>query len=126
MRPEDELYNYDQLNHTELIALAYRDGFLGGLHRGVSRDDLIAVLEGHLDPEEMPADPVDGDRNAMLMMQEEYPSIRRQLYCEVSVAKDALRMCWECPPARAVACARENVDPILMERVREGKYRGQW
>lgn len=134
MTIDDGLYNYDDLNHTELIALALRDGLLGGFHRGVTRDDLINMLEGHLDPEEMPADPINEDRNAMLMMQEQYPAVQRQLYCEVVPSYQdkegnlvtPLRMCWECPPARAVACARENVDPILMDQVRKGKHRGEW
>lgn len=123
----EPLYNYDDLNKTELVALALRDGFLGGLHRGMSREDLIAVLEGTLDPEELPPDPVNADRDAMIMMQENYPSVMRQLYCEIlSNEEGALHPCWDCPAARAVNCSKINCDPILMEQVKEGKYRGQW
>lgn len=110
-----------------MVAIALRDGFLGGIHRGMSRDDLIAVIEGELDPEELPQDPINHDRDAMIMMQESYPAVMRQLYCElVSSAEGALHPCWDCPAARAVNCARINCDPILMERVRAGSYRGQW
>ena len=120
-------YDYSDLSRTEMVALALHEGFLGGIHRGMAREDLVAVLSGTLDPEELPPDPINADRDAMLMMQEGYPSVMRQLYCELlSNEEDALHPCWECPAARAVNCARINCDPILMEKVREGKYRGQW
>lgn len=110
-----------------MVAIALRDGFLGGIHRGMSRDDLVAIIEGELDPDELPQDPINQDRDAMIMMQESYPAVMRQLYCElVSPAEGALHPCWDCPAARAVNCARINCDPILMERVRAGSYRGQW
>jgi hypothetical protein len=85
----------------------------------VSREELIAVLQGQVDAEELPDDPVDPERKAMLYMQQRWGTdITHQLkWC----ASDS-HACFNCPAAKAVACTREECDPALLDKVLGGTW----
>jgi hypothetical protein len=51
----------------------------------------------------------------MMRMKEEWPEVYHQLKCS-----DENYACWECPAGRAVACAVEECEPHLLEKVKNG------
>lgn len=104
-------YNYNDLNQSELIALCQAHGVMRA-HPGVSRNDLIGLLEGRVDQYDFEEDPVHVMRGSMLEFLTEYPRFREQMRCTMH--------CWECPAARSVACATLNCEPDLIQKVREG------
>lgn len=106
------MYDYDDLNHTELETLALRHGSLDA-HRGLERDVLIAMIEGR--EEDVPTDPVDVERNSMMYVKEKWPEVHNQLKCS-----EEHFACWDCPSARVVACVVEDCEPKIIERVRRG------
>lgn len=75
---------------------------------------LIDLIEGRIDPDEVTKDPADDDREAMMMMKEEWKDVYNQLKCG-----SEFYACWDCPAARARACAVVECEPRLLERVRE-------
>jgi hypothetical protein len=105
-------YNFANLNLTELSELARHHGCLSA-HRGLGRQTLINLIEGKIDPEEVPKDPADDDRNAMMEMKEEWKDVYNQLKCG-----SEFYACWDCPAARARACAVMECEPRLMDKVR--------
>jgi hypothetical protein len=107
-------YDYDDLNLTELEVLARQHGSLAA-HRGLGRELLIDLIEGRFDPGELPPDPADDEREAMMHMKDEWPEVYNQLKCS-----DEHYACWDCPAARAVACAIEECEPDIRRRVKEG------
>jgi len=110
---------YDDLNATELAELARREKGILSLHRGISRQDLVAILEGRLDPGDFPPDPLDVEREAMLRMQEEWPDVLNQLKCG-----SEFYACWDCPAARARCCAVDECEPNILDTVREAQDSG--
>lgn len=103
--------DYDKLNHTELVEICRRAGFLG-IHRGVPREDLILLLEGKEEiADSYERDPVNEYRDAMLHMQELWPVVRRQL----GNCAPEHHACWLCPAARVLYCIAENCDEGLLE-----------
>jgi hypothetical protein len=52
----------------------------------------------------------------MMQMQEEWPEVYNQLRCS-----SEHYACWDCPSARAVACAIEECEPNVMEEVKRGE-----
>ena len=109
--------NYDDVNHTELEMLARKQGAFSA-HRGLERETLIELIEGRLHPDDVPEDPVDEERNSMLHMQEKWPETYHQLKCS-----NEHYACWDCTAARAYACAVLGCEPVVMEKVKEGKIR---
>lgn len=112
--------DYDKLNLTELVVLAQQEGFLGA-HRGIGRLNLIEYLEGTLDVSAFEPDPLNGEREAMLMLQETWPVVFDQLPC----ANDH-HACWDCPAGRVTNCVvMEWADEIkeFQEDIRKGKER---
>jgi hypothetical protein len=67
-----------------------------------------------VDPEDVPKDPADEDRNAMMLMKDEWRDVYNQLKCG-----SEHYACWDCPAARARACAKDECEPKLLDRVRE-------
>lgn len=112
-------YDFKRLNTTELVELARQHGCLSA-HRGLGRQTLIDVILGVVDPLDCPPDPIDTDRNGMMAMKEEWRDVLNQLKCG-----SEHYACWDCPPARARACAAEECEPDAMERVlrEEGRRR---
>lgn len=108
-------YNYDNLNLTELAELARQHGSLGA-HRGIGRKGLIALIEGRADSSDYPKDPADDEREGMMRMKEEWAEVYNQLRCS-----NENYACWDCPAARAVACAIEECEPDIMARVKRGE-----
>ena len=108
------MYDYDDLNHTELEALARRHGSLDP-HRGLERKVLIGMIEGRIHPGDVPGDPVDVERESMMIMKEKWPEVYHQLKCS-----DEDYACWDCPAARSVACVIEGCEPVILDRVRRG------
>ena len=109
-------HDYNKLNLTELVALARSAGFLQA-HRGIGRDGLVGLLEGRAAENEFSADPIDENREAMLMLQEEWADVFDQLPC----AADHYA-CWDCPAGRAVHCAMNWADDVkdYLHDIREG------
>lgn len=101
--------DYSRINHTELVEICKRAGFLN-VHRGNPRESLIELLEGVLSEDSLEPDPISPYRDAMLQMQERWPVVRRQLPC---VAEHFA--CWLCPAGRVVECVVENCDPELLK-----------
>jgi len=110
-------YDYDNLNATEMVELAREHGCLVA-HRGLDRQVLIDLIEGRLDSDEIAADPVDDDRDSMMLMKEEWKDVYNQLKCA-----SELYACWNCPPARAHACAVDECEPGVLDRVLQRKDR---
>jgi hypothetical protein len=52
----------------------------------------------------------------MMRMKEEWPEVYNQLRCS-----DESYACWDCPSGRAVACAIEECEPDIMEKVKLGE-----
>ena len=109
------MYDYQNLNHTELEALARQHGLLSP-HRGQGAKELIAAIEGRVHPEDLPVDPIDVERESMMYTKEKWPEVYHQLRCS-----DEDYACWDCPSARAVACVIEECEPRILERVRKGE-----
>jgi len=107
-------YNYADLNLTELAELARQNGALSA-HRGIGREGLIDLLEGRKEASDFSADPADDEREGMMRMKEEWPEVYHQLKCS-----DENYACWDCPAGRAVACAVEECEPHLLEKVKNG------
>ncbi len=104
--------DYDNLNHTELAEICRKAGFLH-VHRGIPREDLIRILEGDEEIADSYAqDPVNEYRDAMLHMQELWPTIRKQL----GACASEYYACWLCPAARVLYCIAENCDEGLLEQ----------
>lgn len=76
---------------------------------------LIEVIEGRTHPNDVPDDPVDVEREAMMYMKEKWEDVYHQLACS-----DEYFACWDCPAARSVACAVEECDPGIIKRFRRG------
>lgn len=108
-------YDYDNLNHSELEALAQHHGSLNP-HRGLKRDVLINLIEGLLHSGDVPSDPVDVERESMMYMKEKWPEVYHQLRCS-----DEDYACWDCPSARAITCVIEECEPKIIEKVRKGE-----
>ena len=108
-------YDYDNLNTSELCELARRAGSLSA-HRGLGRVNLIRIIEKEVDPSDFPRDPADDEREGMMRMKEEWAEVYNQLKCS-----DENYACWDCPAARAVACAIEECEPDIMKRVKMGE-----
>lgn len=94
-------YCYDNLNLTELVALAKKHKSHTA-HHGLPLDSLIKLIETEETMDHAP-DPVDDDREAMLRTHETWEYAKMQLKCE-----EEHFACWDCPPARAVICAQEE------------------
>jgi len=107
-------YDYDNLNHTELETLARQHGLLAP-HRGLDRTVLIGQIEGRIHAGDVPADPVDVERNSMMYVQEKWPEVFHQLKCS-----DEYYACWDCPAARVIACVIEECEAAIIEKVRRG------
>lgn len=105
-------YNYADLNITELVELAKKHGALSA-HRGMGKPGLIQLIKGTADPSDFSGDPADDEREGMMRMKEEWPEVYHQLKCS-----DENYACWDCPPARAVACAVEECEPKLLQKVK--------
>src|SRR5512137_1919519 len=108
-------YDYDNINMTELIEIARQHGFYSA-HRGLDRSLIIAVIEGEVDSGDCPKDPIDDDRNGMMIMKEEWPEVHNQLKCG-----GEFHACWDCPAARAYDCAGVQCEPDILNKVREGE-----
>jgi hypothetical protein len=104
--------DYDVINDTELVALCRQRGFLEA-HVGLGREILISILKRELDPDDLPPDPVDAEREAMLRMQEEWPAVYEQLQCS-----DQDFACWACPAGRVIHCVVNNCDKEIRDRVK--------
>jgi hypothetical protein len=93
--------NYEEMNVTELVALARRAGILSA-HRGMGRELLTGMLTEEIDPADVDnPDPIDEERELMLYLQETQPDmILGQLKC-----KSEHYFCPLCPPARVAMCA---------------------
>ena len=107
-------YDNENLNHTELEALAQQHGSLSP-RRGLERSALIELLEGRLHPGDLPGDPVDVERESMMYTKEKWPEVYHQLKCS-----EEHYACWDCPSARTVACVIEDCEPKILERIRRG------
>lgn len=103
-------YDYPKLNLTELVTLARSAGFLRA-HRGIGRDGLKDLLEGRATEDEFNPDPVDEERESMLMLQEEWPDVFNQLPCSANHYA-----CWDCPAGRAVHCVMNWADEVKAYR----------
>jgi hypothetical protein len=112
--------NCDDLNVTELVALAREFGFLSA-HRGMGREILAGVLTGEIDPDDVDnPDPLDDERELMLYLQESQPDvILGQLKC-----KSEHYFCPLCPPARVAMCAVFGLEPGLRKRNKADMLRG--
>ena len=113
-------YDYQNLNTSELVELAIKEGCLHA-HRGLERELLEGLIEGIIDPSEVPPDPADEEREGMMIMKENWKEIYHQLGC----AKEHYA-CWHCPAARAVSCAREECERSIMETVKRGGALDGW
>ena len=82
-------------------------------HVGLEKETLVDILEGRVYAEDIPSDPIDDEREAMLRMQEEWPEIYEQLQCS-----DQDFACWVCPAGRVVHCVVNNCDKEIRERVK--------
>jgi len=76
---------------------------------------LIDLIEGRIHTGDVPVDPVDVERNSMMYMKEKWPDVHHQLKCS-----DEYYACWDCPPARSIACAVEECEPKIIDKVRRG------
>jgi len=114
--------DYKELNLTELVELARRAGFLRA-HRGVGRAGLVGLLEGTADEEDFNPDPIDEDRESMLMLQEEWPDVFDQLSCSADSYA-----CWLCPAGRVVHCVQNWADDVRAYRdeIKRGIKRRKW
>ena len=112
--------DYENVNVTELVALAREAGFLSA-HRGMGRELLTAVLIGEIDPTDVDnPDPIDDERELMLYLQESHPDmILGQLKC-----KSEHYFCPLCPPARVAMCAVLGFEPGFRERNKSDMLRG--
>lgn len=73
------------------------------------------LIEGLRDGSDFSGDPADDEREGMMQMKSEWPEVYNQLKCS-----DEHYACWDCPAARAVACAVEECEPKLLEKVKAG------
>ena len=105
--------DYHKLNHTELVEICRRAGFIQA-HRGIPRDDLIQLLEGGFSDDYTMHDPINEYRDAMLHMQERWPVVRSQLSTTGGCAAEHYA-CWVCPAARVLYCIAENCEEGLLE-----------
>lgn len=107
---------WDAFNETELIVLCLRDVGLKTdmerwrvIHRGLSREVLIGIILGEVDPEELPENPVHRGRQSLqMLMYENWRHIWSQIGCNT--------YCWECPDAKALECVLENYDSLPGDR----------
>jgi len=99
-----------RVNHTELVEICRKAGFLY-THRGNKREDLLALLEGTLSEDSLAPDVINVYREAMLHMQEIWPTVFRQL----GSCAPEFHACWLCPPARVMYCVVMNCEPDLMK-----------
>ena len=113
-------YDYPNLNTSELVELAIKHGCLHA-HRGLDRSVLEGLIEEEIDPSDVPPDPADEEREAMMIMKESWPEIYHQLGC----AKEHYA-CWHCPAARAISCAQEECERSIMEVVKRGGLPNGW
>jgi len=51
----------------------------------------------------------------MMLMKETWKDVYHQLKCA-----DQFYACWDCPPARARACAVDECEKDLLEKVKDG------
>lgn len=103
--------NLDNVNLTELVALCRKGPSLLA-HRGLGREVLIKLINEEIDPDSLPIDPVDDERELMCFLQVEYPAIiKNQLKCS-----DQGYFCPDCPPGRVISCASIDMDPGLRQR----------
>ena len=104
--------DYNNLNKSELVALA-RERQYYGAHIGLEREILIDMIEGKVD-DDFPPDPIDTEREAMMEMMEQWPSVKSQLKCS-----DEYYACWNCPAGRAHICAIKECEKNILAHVRD-------
>ena len=106
---------WEDINDSELITLCMytygttikRDTEMWlVVHRGVARDDLIAMIRGDLLPQELDIDPIHRKRQKIaLFIYENWRYIWSQISCNTC--------CWECPDAKVLECFLENEKDML-------------
>lgn len=106
---------WNDINDSELISLCMYN--LGTtirkdtevwlvVHRGVSREDLIGMICGEVDPKSLPVNPIHKKRQKIaLFIYENWRYIWSQISCNTC--------CWECPDAKVLECYLENEKDML-------------
>ena len=94
----------ESTNKGELVAICAHVGLAG--HRGMSREELRALLEGTSTEEQ--SSPVNGVRDRTVAFLKLYwELVKNQL------AEGCSGNCYDCSDAKALACFRENADHLF-------------
>jgi hypothetical protein len=72
---------------------------------------LIEAIEGRIDTNELSTDPIDREREAMMVMKEDWPQVLEQLHCS-----NEYYACWDCPAGRVVDCVILNCEKDIRDR----------
>lgn len=110
---------WDDINHTELIALALHGLEFGSKEemerwnvvcRGIRRRELIGLIMGTIDPRELPANPTHVARDRLSkLIHNNWKYIHSQIRCNT--------LCWECPDAKPLECILENKEMLKGEDI---------